>query len=61
MRQPPRERPELHDADEPREVEHLTLEVLPVLDPTQVEQLGAVVDLGPETGLGEAKEGQMTT
>mmetsp|Transcript_11845 Transcript_11845/g.34960 ORF Transcript_11845/g.34960 Transcript_11845/m.34960 type:complete len:278 (-) Transcript_11845:404-1237(-) len=51
VRQPPRQRPRLDDRDEAREIEDLALEVAPMLDARQVEELGAVVDLGPEARL----------
>ena len=44
----PGQRPELHDANEAGQVEHLALEILAVLHTAEVEQLGPVIDLRPE-------------
>ena len=48
MRLPPAQRPELHHRDEPRQVQHLPVQVPTVLDPRKVKQLGTLVYLAPE-------------
>ena len=48
VRIPEDQRPELHDGDEAGEVEDLGVGVPAVDDPREVEELGALVDLGPE-------------
>jgi hypothetical protein len=45
----PQQRSELHHGDESTKVHNLCLGVLPVRYPRQVKQLGALVDLGPES------------
>jgi len=51
VRGAPGEGPELLHGDEAGEVEDLALEVAPVAEPREVEELGALVDLGPEAVL----------
>jgi len=41
VREAPTERPKLHDRDEARQVEDLPLQVLPVANAAQVEELGS--------------------